>query len=296
MKKLGRNSIKVIAATSVTVFSLLSCLSAVIAWFSVIDYAQNGGGGFNVKNSACEVENVNLYKFNYGHMEIDGDQFVDYLAPEKGEVGKYEYNSTEEEFGYYDNEVWTPVDVMNIFDPIDLIISSSSLIDLNCNAIYEVTISSSDFEECVMKIQSELIEGRTKGTRDIFLSDCADFDFYLPSDISNSNPALANKAYYPSYIEQSTVLSADEEIYYRISYLSSLEDSHTNFYSALEKPNAVDITTGTNVTFVDDLLTVYVNVNYSPSQLRDYASEIHLRNIMAIYDFFFTFTFTGGAS
>ena len=90
-------------------------------------------------------------------------------------------------------------------------------------------------------------------------------------------------------------MSEDEETYYKIAYLSSLETSHVNFYSDsdIEKSLAGD----KHASFVYDetagvnLLTIYVNVNYSPEQLEYTSTIIYQRNIKAVCDFAFKFFF-----
>ena len=102
---------------------------------------------------------------------------------------------------------------------------------------------------------------------------------------------LCQRIYYPSY--KSSGFSTDEEIYYKFSYISSLENSHSNFYSSNPKPNNIEIVTDKALEFANtsDERTVYINVNYAPSQTDVYIREIY-NTIRAIYDFIFDFQFT----
>ena len=100
--------------------------------------------------------------------------------------------------------------------------------------------------------------------------------------------------YYPSYIDKSDTLTADEEVYYKISYLSSLKLTHTNLYN----PAAENATLVSNLakTFIGNpnetrYLTIYVNVNYAPSQLEGFMYQIYQSDIRAVCDFGFKFFF-----
>ena len=101
---------------------------------------------------------------------------------------------------------------------------------------------------------------------------------------------LCKKIYYPSY--KTSGLTADEEIYYKFSYISSLEASHSNFYSSNPKPNTISLARNQVVQFanINDLNTIYINVNYAASQADVYIREIY-NTIRAIYDFVFDFQF-----
>ena len=105
------------------------------------------------------------------------------------------------------------------------------------------------------------------------------------------NAFLCERIYYPSY--KTSGLTSQEEIYYKFSYISSLEASHNNFYSSNPKPNNIELARDQVMEFADlnDLHTIYINVNYAPSQADVYIREIY-NTIRAIYDFIFDFQFT----
>ncbi len=102
--------------------------------------------------------------------------------------------------------------------------------------------------------------------------------------------ALCERIYYPSY--KTSGLTANEEIYYKFSYISSLEATHNNFYSSNPKPNTIALARDQVIEFsnTSDLHTIYINVNYAPSQADVYIREIY-NTIRAIYDFVFEFDF-----
>ena len=150
---------------------------------------------------------------------------------------------------------------------------------MNCNAIYEVTFTSSELVNALLDLQSIRLTAKSKASNEIFLTDCVDFDVFYESDLSDSNPlytdGVDNKLYYPSYIDKATPLSESEEVYYKLSYLSNLisEDplqSHSNFYSSNPKPDDIDLAIDDSVTFTSETVTIYINVNYAPTELEQY--------------------------
>ena len=102
---------------------------------------------------------------------------------------------------------------------------------------------------------------------------------------------LCDKIYYPSY--KTASFTTLEQKYYKLSYLSSIEASHSNFYSSNPKPTNIAIDRDHVSTFANpnDEIKIYINVNYAPSQADVYIREIY-NTIRAIYDFVFDFRFT----
>lgn len=293
----------------VTFFCLCANVLATVAWFTANRSADNDNDYFGVQNEGdAEIEAINLYKFKYNEITYGSDEnvvtIIDYLAPEDGEVKKYAFNTTEQKFGENVNDVFEAVTIMNVYDPLEKVIkqSSFSLLELNCNAIYEIILSSSTFTTASVTISANWLSSKTKTSSQIFLTDCLDFDVYFESDLLESNPSFSttdpetgdpiNKLYYPSYIGKSTSLTANEEVYYKLSYLSSLENSHSHFYGSNPKPNSISLIGNTprNVTFdASGKLKIYVNVNYAPSELEKYQKAIYDGDIEAIYDYALSF-------
>ena len=303
MAKLQRKSkIRIVAIAAVTFFSLCANVLATIAWFTANRSTENNHDYFAVQESgnAC-IQSISIYKFDYGTTVFNAgtpNEFttIDYLSPETGTVKKYDFDETEEAFGETINGVFHEVPVMNIYDPLDKIIQQNAfdLFTMNCNVVYEITFSSTSFTNCNLSIVSNRF-AKTPGENQILLSDCVDFDVFYPSDLSSAS--LNNKAYYPSYKEKDPEktdvqeLTALEIMYYKFSYLSKLKgvNNHTNFYSTNPKPNSVTLDTNHAITFNNGTFTLYINANYAPSQLERYSQDIYLNNILAIYDFNFSF-------
>ena len=105
---------------------------------------------------------------------------------------------------------------------------------------------------------------------------------------------IYDDCYYPSYKELENNTLNDEEIYYRISYLSS-KSEHKNFYSQNDPDDPINLLDSESyfVAQSNNEFTVYINVNYAPEQLNEYYSKITSMDIVykALYDFVFNFEF-----
>ena len=304
MKLNRKKQIQIVAACSVAIFSLAALIGGSYAWFMFSVESSITAGQFAVVNSgSCTLEGVNLIKFDYQTETYGSGEYeftaTDYLNPENGSVNKYAQNVTENSFGYLDNQNWIDVESMNTYDPYDAVIFGSSLKDLNCNAVYEFTVSSNDID--LAYLTSTIIKlTKTKQENDLFLTTCVNFDIFTADDLLDTNPAFTDgedtKLYYPSYIDKSQTLSANEDKYYKIAYLASLRQTHPHFYGSND--TSINLSTNTEVEFVYDstadtkLLTFYVNVDYAPSELDFVSNLIYAGNIRAVYDFSFKFDFT----
>ena len=189
---------------------------------------------------------------------------------------------------------------MNTYDPVELKLFASHLTDLHCNAIYKFVLSSPDLTDVSFSATVNKLTEKIKEEDELFLTSCVDFDIYYDVDLADSNPKFIDgsdtKKYYPSYIDKSETLSAEQEVYYKISYLSSLELSHQHFYGGSSTELSLDTEKPLSFTYDSTaqkyFLSVYVNVNYSPDQLEYAQNLIYLGDIKAIYDFMFYFDVT----
>lgn len=303
MKTNRKNKLKIIAACSVAIFSLATAMGGAYAWFTLMMKQESEIDPFVVVNTGtCDLFSVELIKFNYHTTSYgEGDDaftVIDYLNPELGEVRMYDYNEEEGTFGYYDNETWVAVDMMNVFDPVDMVIYNETLRDLNCNALYKFTVSSNDFTDINLQAAVAKVVGKEKLPNELFLSTCVDFDIFFESDLDDDNPlfidGLDTKLYYPSYIDKSESMGETEAIYHKLSYLSSLRATHPHFYGGSDNEISIG---GSDLEFVysetahTKLLSFYVNVNYAPSQLESAMTKIYKENIKAVFDFTMKFYF-----
>lgn len=291
---------KIILATSLCVFTLADVVAASFAWFLTERTRALNASLFEVTNTGtCYLESVNLIKFNYAtEQALDGTVIVKYDSPREGEVKKYAFNTTYNKFGEMVDGVWQAVEVMNIYDPVEKIIRGSSfdLKDLNSNAVYELTFVVYSSGTYSLNMNSNLIADKTKADNQIFLSECIDFDGYTEEELDTTigTDGSGKPLYYPDYFNDDYVMNDVEEIFYRISYFSSLEDSHVHFYTDGEKPHSIDVVSNkeANIASADARYKVYINANYAPDQMEEYVKNLYLSNIRAVYDFGFSCTFT----
>lgn len=287
---------------SLLIFSLFALTIGAYAWFTSTLQHALGSEEFAVTATGdCNLVSAKLYKFVYPDSQV-GEGF-DYLRPQDGVVNKYNFNEEESHFGYYDeHDVWVNVYSMNIYDPIEMIISrDAKLRDLHCNAIYEVTIHSSAYTNATLNVSSLLKTDVTTRTNEMLLSDCVDFDVFFASDLSDTNPLFYDETsgnydkYYPTYKDTLTDLEKD---YHKISYLSSLvaENAHPNFYSTNPKNTSISLKEAGITLDSSGNFVIYINANYAPKQLKDLSRDLFLNNIQALYDFGFEISLGSGGN
>ena len=300
MKKPSKTTTKIIAAMSVTIFSIFAFVVGTFAWFSGLMKYESNEEDFEVTLLGdCQLEDVALYKFIYPPSLIGTG--YDYLAPERGNVMRFTYNFTEGSFGYYkdvDQTEWVAIDIMNVYDPLERVIDpTKELRTMNCNVIYELHLYSPSLANASLTSSVFINENRTKEDSQIYLSTCTDYDLFLPTELADDNPSFYDstnddyKAYYPSYKKHNVELTDLEKTYHKISLLSDLLTSHPHFYGSDDNPIPLR---NTNVTFDDEgKLVVFVNVNYAPSELAQYQKDIYFHNITAVMDIYFQLAFGG---
>ena len=275
---------KILGATVTTVFTLASLFTATAAWFASNDSVEATGMIIEAVNDYVNIDCLTLCKFNYA---VDpGTGFIDYYSPENGTVDSYTFVSGEGH-NRFEDENGNP-QIMNVFDPVSIEIGEE-LRNLYCNSIYEVTINS-PLTSAELRVFAKHLTEKTKSRNDIFLTDCLDFDVFTKEQLD----AITTDVYYPSYIDEGDrgnySFSGYDEIYYKVSYLSSLKSSHANFYKTNPKPDQIAIHDPDNpqtVNFVNSETKFYINVNYAPKQLEKYSNQLINGNINAIFDYVF---------
>lgn len=280
-------------------FSLSALVVGVFAWFTSSFVHNSEVEEFTVTPMGdCQVAGIKLYKFIYPHSTVVDD--YDYLKPENGSVGKYNYNNEENSFGYLDNETWVKVEEMNLYDPIELIVkANSTLRSMNCNAVYEITLRSNSFSSGAVQVDAIHNSEKTKTDEQIFLSTVCDFDIFTSEDVDDENEEFLDTStgqytkYYPTF--KSSNFSDEEKLYHKISYLAAKKNSHAHFFGTEPIPTSVEI--GNKEVSADENgdITFYINVNYNPDQLSHFAKEISINHIRAVYDFSFEVTLLEGA-
>lgn len=271
--------LKIASAVTATVISFGSLISATAAWFFTNRTVVSEGMVVTAKNDAINIESIKLCKFNYPI--VDGESL--YLKPEDGSVNVYDYVTAHERFEDANGNPQT----MNLFDPV-LVELGTDLRDLYCNAVFIVEISSGSIS-AGLEVFADLLNKAKTSESDFYLSDCVDFDIYIPSDLT----AVTGKGYYPSHIDdvENTTLTGYDELFYKISYLSEESATHANFYTTNPKPSQIAIHDEQHLktlNFVNDRATFYINVNYAPSELEKYARNLAVENRVGINDYVFS--------
>ena len=298
-KGIKKSTKKIIAASAVAVFNVLALTLGVVAWFQAVRNSDVGSNDFEVVGvTGASLASVKLYKFEYAPTKIgsyvDYDH-LDYEHPRAEGAGVYCYNFSEERssFGYLDDdENWQSVSAMNLFDPVEFLINpNTKLIDLNCGVVYEIKCNSANLTNCLINVVSTL-KDKTATPSQIPLSNCIEFHAYYGEDLEE----LTDKSlYYPTkYIATSETLTEEEELYYKLAYLFS-KDTNVHFYGS--EDDSITIDNSTDVEFNNGEFTFYIFANYAASQLQGYHTDKRLPdNILAVYDFSFSVTFTSIAS
>ena len=278
--KSTRRKLKIASAVTATVISFTSLISATAAWFFTNQRVEADGMVVAAKNDGIVIESIRLCKFNYPI--VDGESL--YLKPEDGSVNVYDYVSGvgHERFEDTNGNPQT----MNLFDPV-LVELGTDLRDLYCNAVFIVEISAGNVT-AGLEVFADLLNKSKNSESDFYLSDCVDFDVYIPSDLD----AVTGKTYYPSHIDdvENTTLTGYDELFYKISYLSE-NSTHANFYETNPKPSQIAIHDEQNLktlNFVNGRATFYINVNYAPTELEKYARNLAVENRVGINDYAFS--------
>lgn len=195
--------IKIIGASTITLFSLASVVTGTVAWFTANRSVSIGNNSISVvATGSAELKRLELIKFDY-HYDLIGEmKMYDYLNPSAGAVNRYYYNDEYESgagaFGIDVEDVFTPVDaVMNLYDPVDRIIRGGDLTSLNCNAIYAATFTS-DMPNAYLNLFSDLLNNIVPDPEknEILLSTCIDINAYFPSDLEFCDDTYSNTAIY----------------------------------------------------------------------------------------------------
>ena len=251
-----RTRLKIATATATAIFSLASVFTATYAWFTLLNDVQATGMAVQVQSSAgATISSVDLIKFNYRSESIGGFEVVDYLDPSKGSVGRYyfneDYNNGVGSFGYDDNGDFVAVDAsMNVYDPVDRIIRGGNLTSLNCNAIYEVTFSSS-LDTAYLQLYSELIS-KVPGQNQVLLSDCVDIDLYFESNLLYVDDTYSSETTYAV----NDVVVYEGVVYQCITAIASAESFTSAKWTEVDVYSKLDDYSVGQVAFYDNALYV----------------------------------------
>ena len=181
-----KTRLKIAGATITAIFSLISAFTGTMAWFANQNTVSANGMQVSVVSGVgCSLQQLSLVKFKYPRKTYGQFTFTDYLDVSNGAVKKYSYNEDNSSFGEQVGNNWIEEEFMNVFDPVDSELNNTKLIDMNCNVIYEVELSSGT-SNLLMDLEAVKDPDATLPANDsnaIFLSGCVDFDYYLESDL-----------------------------------------------------------------------------------------------------------------
>ena len=243
-KLVKKTKFKIFAATAVTIFTLGSTISASFAWFDAVLSRRVTAGNFEIAaTGSCGIDNVRLIKFTYGSSTYGSFTTIDYLTPETGHVNSYDYNYGTHSFG---------VNAMNPYDPVDRIVRGTSLKDLNCNAVYEVSFVSSQVGLTYFELSSSIFSVIKDKDADILLSDCVDIDIFYEDDLDDDNSLFINE----DDVGTALVNEYDDKLYYPSYKISNLNKYYTWNGSSWDQSNSAptgDVTDMGTVKYADYL-------------------------------------------
>lgn len=205
------------------IFSLFSVFTATLAWFAASTSVTASGMSVIIKaEGGVSINEMKLIKFNYAKMS-GAEDLYDYLQPKNGNVGSYTYVNDPahniNSFGYYENNQWVKVSLMNAYDPVEKIIKGNSfdLSSMNCNAIYEVTFSapSADYLLSISAKSNGVAVDRAKG--EISMLECADIDVFYEEDLIKQTTTYQTGKSYPA----NSVTIYNGAVYYTSSAISA---------------------------------------------------------------------------
>ena len=204
-KNKTRTRLKIIGAAATAVFSSAAVFSGTYAWFASNAQVTASGISFSVATpDIYELNSIKLIKFDYSSTTYGSFTSTDWLTPETGQVNSYDYD--------YDSHSFN-IDAMNPYDPVDRVVRGTSLKDLNCNAVYEVTITGPNSRTVYFELTSSVFDVIKEHKEDVLLSDYVDIDIFYEDDLDDDNELfiatdnaetpLVNEynslLYYPSY-------------------------------------------------------------------------------------------------
>ena len=106
MKKVGNKNVKIIAATSMAIFSLFACFSAAYAWFTAIRNVDNGADQFQVSDVQTSVQELSIHEF-LG------------MSTETGSAKAYCFNPIPTGFADFSNDPQHPSTIGNLSITLD---------------------------------------------------------------------------------------------------------------------------------------------------------------------------------
>lgn len=225
------NKLKIIAATSMTIFSLACVFVATIAWFSANRAVNGNGNGFEIGNEGGIIENVKLHELNTnatGGFSFDENPSVTYTA-KSGGFTKYPSDYTSTSIGTYDSLVDQVYAVLYVIQ-----LKEEAVKDRN-SVTLQITTSTEEKDNLFHKDSNEK------------------YDKLLQK---NDNPMSSIVQFYSTSVMKSSIL---------YSFVGTTEPSFTSFYSGTNYQQT--ISTELRVAGTSPMTCLEVIVAYNKSNI-----------------------------
>lgn len=226
------NKLKIIAATSMTIFSLACVFVATIAWFSANRAVNGNGNGFEIGNEGGIIESVKLHeleKIATGGYSFDENPSVTYTA-KSGGFTKEPSDYTSTSIGTYDSLVDQVYAVLYVIQLKEEAVKDRSSVTL------QITTSTEEKDNLFHKDSNEK------------------YDKLLQK---NDNPMSSIVQFYSTSVMKSSI---------QYSFVGTTELSFTSFYSD-EKGYQQTISTELSVAGTSSMTCLEVIVAYNKDNI-----------------------------
>lgn len=274
--------------------SLVMCSSCVlatafstVAWFEAKRQQEIAGDNhINVVSFDSKITLFEAYKFNYSLLSTEEEAIYDYDNPSTGKVIKIE-------------EANVANAKMNIFDPAYLIINDNAdLYSLNTNIVYKIVLET-EIPEKVNVLISFVKKEMSREKDNLYISRYTDIQVFSQAEVNNCiKSETETSTFYPDFYKDTENKTDYDPTYYAVSYLSKIykdDDAlgKKHLYDSTKKEDynteANEITIRHNNDSISNIsggseFAYYININYSPDQLKEFAFRGQDGAIPVYYD------------
>lgn len=175
MKK-KNNSLKIIASTSMTIFSLLTCFVATFAWFTANRNANADGSGFVTSIEPSKIAKVEIFK--------------------ETSATHYKYESTAS--AIYENGSWNTAELLDLgtYSSLDRVHTSLIVISLTEEENYSYTLkTSTSYSSSLVSVSNNVPTTKLQASDNPLSSIIrfSDVSYSESLDYSSSQPSDTNK-------------------------------------------------------------------------------------------------------
>lgn len=215
MKIVGKKNIKIIAATSMAIFSLLACFSATYAWFTAMRQVSKDADDFAVVVKTGKLKNIYFHKFASKTIDpntLEASSFT-FNSAYDGKIS-YDWDTNE---AHYDGD--TSIDLPD-YSPLDP--AHPLLMVFELDQEYSLTDAG-----------------------EILISAKTDVEFFLGARTSTNAPAYNLKTTGVYHSEENAEDPTKTDYYYALSSVVNFycTDSASELYNKVENENTTLINT-----------------------------------------------------